>query len=57
MSEIFCNEKVNDEYKIFICTNEEKNDMLATIREYYSFGYDKVTEFSDKNNYIVIVRK
>lgn len=58
MSDIFVNKKVNQDYKIYICVQEEKNDMLASVNEHISeYGYSKVYEGKDENNYIVIIKK
>lgn len=57
MSEVFQNDKVKFDYKVFICVDSEVNDMWAVIREYIKFGYKKVQEFKDNSNTIIILSK
>lgn len=57
MAELQYNDKVDGDYEVFICVEEEKKDMLAVVSEKLKFGYEKVADLYDEGNYIVILCK
>ena len=51
------NDKVKEEYQVFISIKDEKSDMFSSINQYLNDGYEKVYEIEDLDNVIVVIRK
>lgn len=57
MSEIQCNDKVKNQYEVFIATKAEEQDMRAVANEYIKFGYKKIVDTTNNDDIILIYSK
>ena len=57
MSDIYINDKVSDQYEVFIGVKAEEHDMRAVASELISLGYTKLIDFEHNGNVILIYTK
>ena len=55
---INANDKVKNEYHVYISTKDEEYDMNSTINEFIrNYNYEEISRLNDLDNVIVIIRK
>ena len=57
MSDIHVNDKVSDQYEVFIGVKAEEHDLRVVANELISFEYKKLIDFEHNGNVIFVYAK
>lgn len=58
MNEIMTNDKVNYDYNVYVCVNEELSDMMAIVNHVIKeYSYHLVSKVEDNGNTIITLSR